>query len=461
MRILMRGATDPLVAMDPAKFIIENHTGGNIGNMIFTHSIAKALLVDDDVQIDYVNIVKQKTDRYYADYVNDTYDCFLIPLANAFKVKGHDEMTKLADFIKMLKIPCAIIGVGLQRTLGSDRFIDIYPHNDEVKALVNAVLEKSPIIGVRGEMTGDYLKDLGYKEEKDFTVIGCPSMYTFGDTLPEVKHIELNKDSVVSFNSKIEFEKLEGYKPFMEFTKKNMAEFPNMIYVQQQIDDVRMIYLDKYKQKLRKNKMYDISKAVSFVDIPSWIDYFKENVDFSVGSRIHGNVAAILGGVPALTIPFDRRVFELADYHNIPMVDCKTVNENVSLYDLFEKADFNSVHKGHKERFEHYLDFLHKLDLDTVYDHTYEGGITPYDRITSEQNYYGVIKAYDAADDAERLVRYRSAFPIVKKMQLDETKKVEKLQEQIKNLKAELAEAKAAEPQSKSFKDKLKSKLSK
>lgn len=440
MKILMRGAINPLTAMDPSKFIIENHTGGNIGNMIFTHSIAKTIITDDNTTIDYVNTAKQKLDRYYADYVNDTYDYFLIPLANAFKVKGHDEMTKLANFVKMLKIPCAIVGVGIQRTLGEEKFIDIYPHNDEVKYLVSTVLKKSPMIGVRGEMTADYLNDLGFRPEKDFTVIGCPSMFTYGDTLPEVKNIELNENSVVAFNSKIEFEKLEGYKPFMDFSKRNMDMFPNMIYVQQQIDDVRMIYLDRYKRKLRKNKMYDISKAVSFVDIPSWIDYFRDNVDFSFGSRIHGNVAGILGGVPSVTVPFDRRVFELADYHNIPMVDYTKLGDDVTLYDIFEKTDFNTIHNGHRERFNHYIDFLHKLNLDTIYDHSYADGELPYDKIIAQQNFFGVVKAYDVCDEAEQFRRYRDSFPIIKKIQADDNKKAVKLQNEVNELKKQLEE---------------------
>ena len=55
MRILMRGAIDPMIDMNPAKFIIENHTGGNIGNMTFTNSIARTLLVDAQTTIDYLD----------------------------------------------------------------------------------------------------------------------------------------------------------------------------------------------------------------------------------------------------------------------------------------------------------------------------------------------------------------------------------------------------------------------
>ena len=157
MRILMRGAIDPMIDMNPAKFIIENHTGGNIGNMIFTNSIARTLLVDAQTTIDYLDLRKQTLDDAYASFVNETYDYFLIPLANAFKVTNHDELTIIAGFVKKLRIPCCIIGVGIQRALTGGRFSKIYPHCAEAKAMVAAVLEKSPMIGVRGELTGEQL----------------------------------------------------------------------------------------------------------------------------------------------------------------------------------------------------------------------------------------------------------------------------------------------------------------
>ena len=105
MRILMRGAIDPMIDMNPAKFIIENHTGGNIGNMIFTNSIARTLLTDKNTTIDYVDLRKQKLNDAYASFVNETYDYFLIPLANAFKTTNYDELMIITKFVKKLKIP--------------------------------------------------------------------------------------------------------------------------------------------------------------------------------------------------------------------------------------------------------------------------------------------------------------------------------------------------------------------
>lgn len=440
MRILMRGAIDPMIDMNPAKFIIENHTGGNIGNMTFTNSIARTLLVDAQTTIDYLDLRKQTLDDAYVAFVNETYDYFLIPLANAFKCTNHEELTIIAGFVKKLRIPCCIIGVGIQRTLAGGRFSEIYPYCAESKAMVAAVLEKSPMIGVRGALTAEFLQDLGFLPEKDFTVIGCPSMFTYGDTLPEVKLSPLREDAVIAFNSKVEYEKLRAYRPFMDFTKRNMAMFPNMVYVQQQIDDIRMIYLDSIKQELRASKSYDVSKAISFTNIPAWIDYFRNQVDFSFGSRIHGNVAAILAGVPSVAVPFDRRVLELADYHNIPYLTVEQLSRQRTLYDVFAQADFSSVHRGHRERFGHYLDFLHMLGLDTIYDHDYGGEKVPYDQTMEARRFPGVIKAYDMLSDAEKLERYKDAFlqaetHTVKK----QNEKILALTKENEQLKAQLA----------------------
>lgn len=70
-----------------------------------------------------------------------------------------NELNELTSFVKKLKIPCYVIGVGLKESYEPD-FSQPKPQDEAVKKFVTAVLEKSNCIGVRGELTGKYLETL-------------------------------------------------------------------------------------------------------------------------------------------------------------------------------------------------------------------------------------------------------------------------------------------------------------
>ena len=53
-----------------------------------------------------------------------------------------------------------------------------------------------------------------------------------------------------------------------------------------------------------------------FLDPKTWFDHLAQ-YDFSFGTRIHGNIAALLAGTPALLLAHDSRTLELAEYHEI------------------------------------------------------------------------------------------------------------------------------------------------
>ena len=54
-----------------------------------------------------------------------------------------------------------------------------------------------------------------------------------------------------------------------------------------------------------------------YVDPWPWIDDLRD-FDFSFGTRIHGTIAALLAGTPAVVLAHDSRTLELARYFDIP-----------------------------------------------------------------------------------------------------------------------------------------------
>lgn len=176
----------------------------------------------------------------------------------------------------------------------------------------------------------------------------------------------LNSDSKISFNYNGNNVNL------FEFLERSKSEFTNYKIVLQEIAELRLLYAGaKVHKKYKPSEYYadgvwskDFinNKLISFVNVPSWLNYFAD-VDCTVGSRIHGSIASILSGTPTLTITTDSRVRELVEYHNIPHISVNDINKNTRLQDLYENTDFKSVRCGHKDRWLNYIGFLNKNGL--------------------------------------------------------------------------------------------------
>ena len=156
-KILMRAQMQHDAAFSPDTVLLENLMGGNSGNWLYQYSLFRTLMVDSSVKIDIFNANKQTVDDSFIKSVNESYDCFVIPLANAFKKSFGKELRTLTRMVKKLNIPCIVIGIGIQMKLGKD-FCAAYEDKEAAKNFVKAVLDKSSVIGVRGEATADFLK---------------------------------------------------------------------------------------------------------------------------------------------------------------------------------------------------------------------------------------------------------------------------------------------------------------
>lgn len=359
----------PFEKFDAPHIMKNNSIGGNVGNLVYQYSVFRTLMTKDTtITPDYYDY-----DPKYADEINEKYDAYIIPLADAFREEFVPSLRKYTKLIKKLKIPVVVIGVGLRAPF-EPKLNEGFPFDKDVKEFVQAVLEKSSIIGLRGEITSKYLTRLGFREGIDHTVIGCPSMYAFGREL-NIRETNITKDSIISVNSS----RLSP-KNVLDFITRGMEEYPNHYFIPQWMKEMRLVYAgapaiakssDNYPVKMT-DPTYMNDRVRYFLNVPTWLDFLR-TADLSFGARLHGNITATIAGTPSILIPKDARMRELAEYHQLTHVMAHDITEKTRLSDLIESADFQAPVKNQAKNFDHFIDFLNKNGL----DHIYKNEITP------------------------------------------------------------------------------------
>lgn len=363
--IIVRGGMSPYDNENTFDVMLFDKVGKNSGNILFLNGIFKSLQTENiNLTVDNYKLGKYCDNvELLADEINNKYDKFVIPLANAFRDDFVNSLNNYTKLINKLKIPCIVTGVGMQTSTQPD-LSKKFVFDNATTEFISAVLNKSNCIGVRGEITYDYLKKLGFKNH--IKIIGCPSMSLSGNKLIE-PILNINKNSKVSFNMGRNLSD-----KIYDLFENTYSEINDCYFLPQSLIDLKTIYcgcipqgktIDRYPIQV-DSKFVIENRVRYFVNTPSWIDFLK-SCNLSVGICIHGTIAAVQAGIPALLIVTDSRTRELAEYYNIPHLYPKDI-VGKNIFELCEKIDFSSPLKGHKERFDNYIDFLKSNDLEVA-----------------------------------------------------------------------------------------------
>ncbi len=366
-QILIRAHKNPFTVADADTTYRQNLIGNNTGNLVFSQAVYRLLSAAG------ADVETSGLARSHPRVINSRFDHVVIPLANAFRSTYLETLDALSNLIEQLTIPVTVLGVGSQASLKG-----VYKGADTVDPattrFVRAVLNHSPSIGVRGDHTRDYLKSLGFGDEH-VKVIGCPSMFMYGPNLKVEKKVEsLSYDSPIAFN-------VSPYVPEMGPLSLYAAEhFPNLVYMAQNIQTLELMLYGSYPKGKRMNAMAASGAPITlehplirsdrvrfFLDPKTWFQHLAE-YDFSFGTRIHGNIAALLAGTPALLLAHDSRTLELAEYHEIPHRTITSIEDDADPLSLYAECDWNRLNKAHPDRWDSFASFLGEHRLTHVYD---------------------------------------------------------------------------------------------
>ncbi|MFJ6723589.1 MULTISPECIES: polysaccharide pyruvyl transferase family protein [unclassified Streptomyces] len=366
-RILLRSGKSPFDVLSLEEALHRDVIATNSGNLIFSDAAHKILSMPGTEVVSN----GMRTEVAAAGRINEEYDAFVVPLANAFRPSFEPGLQRLTRLIGKLKIPVVILGVGAQAGLDQDagRLKAMEP---TVRAFCSAVLERSASIGVRGEFTEKYLTGMGFR---DVEVIGCPSLFLHGEALTVEKRVpELTAASRIAINGSHTAVRSGGLHKVITRTH---ARYPNLTYIGQNLTDAKQLHwrdVNSANGRVTQmpthpdHPMYREDKVRVYMDPVTWFDDLS-GYDYSFGSRIHGNIAALLAGTPATVLAFDSRTLELCRYFEIPHRLLNEVPADLDPAELYAEADFGPLTRNHKERFDRFTGFLDRNGLRNTFTH--------------------------------------------------------------------------------------------
>lgn len=350
----------------PEQVISKNIYGSNMGNMLFYGSVYNAIASNPNNTIETSREVSA---------INNA-DFYLMPQANLFYRYFAKNIENHIKRLKTITTPTILVGVGYQSSVGADGVEQENPElNKLVKEFVSVILSKSASVGVRGQITKRYLLGLGFAES-EVDIIGCPSVRYFGKDFDQTvrSYPSFSPDMKIAVNyTPTRYDKIWGGVISEIFYKYNNAyailqdkyEINNLKW---KFPNVSLPEIPKKVQEVKNiipvtpdHTVFKANRGRVFTHADQWFNSMK-TFDFSIGTRIHGNIASILAGTPALVIAIDTRTLELAQYFKIPYVKLSDLNKYKNLEALYNKSveDMPKFYQNYSNVLKDYYRFFEK-----------------------------------------------------------------------------------------------------
>lgn len=300
-------------------------TGANTGNLFIGHGLFHG--VECDHKAFHPGFGKVPAER-----LHEHFDMLFVPASN-FVGNGVD-LTAHADYFARTRLPIFCFGLGSQLRPGEAPAL-----KPGTERLLHLLSERGGSIGVRGAFTAEVLWRMGIRNT---SIVGCPSLLglraealaRLACVRPALDKVALNLSNNVrrhalhpeamraSENGLFQrllgenaFYVLQNERPEMELLSALASgDAAKAAVAVQQIADIFEISGSREDLKTFVDR-----RIRMFFDVDDWIGCMA-TMSVAIGSRFHGNIAALLAGTPSLCLVHDMRTLELCELLRVPHV---------------------------------------------------------------------------------------------------------------------------------------------
>lgn len=329
---------------------ILREVGGNTGNLLFRYAIRSHV---DDVLVD----------THWKEGVElarrEKFDAVVLAGANWLNTSQPFGNEKRARALRELGLPVICIGLGCQHYFTTHEKLQ-FP--GETLEFLDALRELSACLLVRDEMTRVQCMHYGLE---NVHLTGCPSNFinsseNFAEILDEKTHRESYRTVVLNSGHfsgpTLELDKrllhLTGNRPGSYLVQADhygvigMALSRREAYGRSEIRHMKKAFR-LGRRFLGNDEAFEQwrSQLKVFLDVEEWLAA-ASGWDFAIGSRIHGTMAPLQAGTPAVLVATDSRTEGLASVMGVPFIrieDALKLNDPISVKDLINLSGLDWI----------------------------------------------------------------------------------------------------------------------
>ena len=298
-------------------------TGANTGNMMIGYGLFHATDAAEKAFHPGFGTIPP-------EHLHEHFDVIFIPASNF--VSPSVDLTGQADYFARTRLPIFCFGLGSQILPGGDRMLK--PGTDRFLRLVS---ERSGSIGVRGTFTAEVLWGMGIR---NVSVVGCPSLFALTPAMLErlgAARPSLDK-VVLGFSNNVRGHALapEGMRAGENALFQRMLGENAFYVIQNEKPELDLLAAMERGDTEAANaaieriaRLFEVAAGRAdlrrfletrirvFFSVEDWLGCTRTTTA-AIGTRFHGNIAALLAGTPALFLVHDMRTLELCELLRAP-----------------------------------------------------------------------------------------------------------------------------------------------